>query len=250
VSTRDRRLAASQVLPPTGAACFPPPRGTRVRRKRPVPSLERCRTERGGPARCHPPRCSAMTASRQATDTSSPAAKPAATPGVSVGSRVTSASRRWWPRPGTPAGRCGRPWPPERASARGWPGGTHCQGAMRARCQSPCRATATVRGCRPASLGSSAPVPATQATLLAGQMAMPCSLPMTRQGARRWPGRSSKGGLATPGHLPRTMSHDSTTECACAEKRNDTHVDTHHHAADNTGDLAPTLPNGLSWSND
>jgi hypothetical protein len=34
------------------------------------------------------------------------------------------------------------------------------------------------------------------------------------------------------------------------EKRNDTHVDTDHHAGDNADDLAPILLNDLTWTND
>jgi hypothetical protein len=228
VRRRDRRLPGCRALPPAGAACRPAARGSDVRtsacpagvggrtvpcaghfllarrragrRKRLVLNLACCRAGGGRSNRRWPARCTAMTSSRQATDNSVPAAKPSTTPGASGGSSVTTTSGRRWPRPGTPGGRCGRPWPPERADARSWPGGTHGQGTESSRCQSRCRATATVRGCRPASPGS-APVPATQATLLVSQLAMPCSLPMTRQGAGRLAGARFERGVGDPGGI-------------------------------------------------
>jgi hypothetical protein len=216
------------VLPAKRAACFPPRRraGGRVvassvctrgtagldchvcpvrpaslaaaRRQRLVPGPE-SRQGRSRPASCRPARCSAMTISRQAAHTRIPAAKPSATPGPSTGSRLTTTSRVRWPRPGTPAGQCGRPWPPERASARGWPGGIYGQGARSARCRSPRRATATARGCRPAPPGS-ASVPATQATLLAGQLAVAMQSPDDPPGCgATGRGRGSKGGVGDLG---------------------------------------------------
>jgi hypothetical protein len=131
-----------------------------------------------------------------------PAASPGAAPGgrAAPGSTVTLGPSGGGHGHARPGGRCARPWPPERASARSWPGGTHGQRTRSAHCQARCRATATLRGCRPASPGS-APVPATRAPLLVDQLAMAMQSPDDPPGCGA-AGRSAfrKGG-SRPGRI-------------------------------------------------